>query len=78
MRLTGIKGVLDTAAAGAASGRSGNGDRTLAGSGLGWVFLGVVGNDDRIRGVPLMAFSCTPKDLDVPRRDIRGLVVLKF
>ncbi len=67
--LTGITGVLDTAtgSAGVASGRFGSGDLSLETSGAGslwtglrWVSFGVNGYADRIRGVPLMAYSSWP------------------
>lgn len=62
MRLAGIRGVLVMGAAGVASGRSGRGDLTLEVSGLAFsgfepLLPGVVGHDDRSRGVPLMACS---------------------
>jgi hypothetical protein len=59
MRLTGMTGELDDAAAGEPSGRFGRGDITLDPScavfGLCWALRGVEGYDDRMRGVPFMA-----------------------
>lgn len=55
MRFTGITGELLCAAVGVAFGRFGRGDRTLlAGLEFCCALCGVEGNDDRIRGVPLM------------------------
>lgn len=59
-----MRGVLVMVAAGAALGRSGRGDLTLVVSGLAIprsvfepLLAGVVGHEDRSRGVPLMACS---------------------